>query len=680
MASDVSRAAAPNSESPMVKKIHEDAKDNNDKTKLTVDYGYRVFREYCQQKGIENVDHIPTREIARLLQTFYEDARTREGVPFSANSLVVIRYAINRYYRAPHINRNIDIVRDPAFHLANKTFKAIVRRLHQEEKNRVPGQHRVRPNIYSADHKRLRQYFLLNLNTPRGLLQKVWFDLSAHMGYRSLDKIQELGKDAFKVVPSWVDKRRAIYQTNEDGTSVCIMTERPGDPLCPVRNFEAYAARLNPACRALFQRPKDQVASQDLVWYFNAPLGKTLLSKMMATISKCAGLSRVYSNARAWAIASAQSTAKDLAVLPEPNRMQNGTSETWLQNGLLLSQKLGHSGTDAGHQLQTTGLHHFMSGLPAATALGTELRADCGPIAVTGGATGTCLNCGAPATVQVVISRGCPSPFCTLPCYHRWATRVQASSVHEPIPAHSQSLSCNYCGRAMFGQQPLEKGHLKFCSTLCLTHWEEATSHADKTSVSTLDGRTASPGASSNGAGEEMGEEDEKEENGMPDKLCDFCKQRQEMSSHHLVAADNTLRSFCSYDCLQQYERLCNDSAAWPPVPTRPASSPGPAVSLASPECNGTSGEKLLKQMLAVTHSPLEADTCNEQLGQESAPVIRTGKAGRKNPAPQKLVQYRATECSTCGCHGSRATSPSEAFCRPPLAESATQTDLSMME
>lgn len=37
---------------------------DGDKTKLTVDYGYRVFREYAQSKGINEVDNLPVEEIA----------------------------------------------------------------------------------------------------------------------------------------------------------------------------------------------------------------------------------------------------------------------------------------------------------------------------------------------------------------------------------------------------------------------------------------------------------------------------------------------------------------------------------------------------------------------------------------------------------------------------------------
>lgn len=37
---------------------------DGDKTKLTVDYGYRVFREYAQSKGINEVDNLPVEDIA----------------------------------------------------------------------------------------------------------------------------------------------------------------------------------------------------------------------------------------------------------------------------------------------------------------------------------------------------------------------------------------------------------------------------------------------------------------------------------------------------------------------------------------------------------------------------------------------------------------------------------------
>lgn len=68
--------------------------------------------------------------------------------------------------------------------------------------------------------------------------------------------------------------------------------------MCPVKTLKFYLSRLNPACRALFQRPKEHIYDQDTCWYVNSPVGKNMLATMMSTISKCARLSRIYTNVR----------------------------------------------------------------------------------------------------------------------------------------------------------------------------------------------------------------------------------------------------------------------------------------------------------------------------------------------------------------------------------------------
>lgn len=83
-----------------------------------------------------------------------------------------------------------------------------------------------------------------------------------------------------------------------DDEEAGVIVEIPGDPLCPVKTLKFYLSRLNPACRALFQRPKEHIYDQDTCWYVNSPVGKNMLATMMSTISKCARLSRIYTNVR----------------------------------------------------------------------------------------------------------------------------------------------------------------------------------------------------------------------------------------------------------------------------------------------------------------------------------------------------------------------------------------------
>ena len=75
---------------------------------------------------------------------------------------------------------------------------------------------RVRSNVLSEDQVKLRDYFIAQLATPRGLLHKVWFDLSGHMDPRLADKIQELTRETFKIARRWNPEKNcllaSIYQ------------------------------------------------------------------------------------------------------------------------------------------------------------------------------------------------------------------------------------------------------------------------------------------------------------------------------------------------------------------------------------------------------------------------------------------------------------------------------------
>eukprot|EP00117_Sycon_ciliatum_P038082 scpid85364/ scgid28368/ len=54
--------------------------------------------------------------------------------------------------------------------------------------------------------------------------------------------------------------------------------------------------QLHPNRPALFQRAKQNYATQDRVWFCNSPLGKTILGNMMPEISKAAQLTQIYTN------------------------------------------------------------------------------------------------------------------------------------------------------------------------------------------------------------------------------------------------------------------------------------------------------------------------------------------------------------------------------------------------
>ena len=57
--------------------------------------------------------------------------------------------------------------------------------------------------------------------------------------------------------------------------------------------FELYIEKLNPACDALFQRPRDNYDINVDIWYQNRPMGKNTLGSLILSISKDTGLSKI---------------------------------------------------------------------------------------------------------------------------------------------------------------------------------------------------------------------------------------------------------------------------------------------------------------------------------------------------------------------------------------------------
>ena len=65
--------------------------------------------------------------------------------------------------------------------------------------------------------------------------------------------------------------------------------------LDPVNSYEFYISKLNPGKDPLFQTPK-KVYDANCCWFKCEPLGKNIVTKMMSTLSRKAGLSQVYTN------------------------------------------------------------------------------------------------------------------------------------------------------------------------------------------------------------------------------------------------------------------------------------------------------------------------------------------------------------------------------------------------
>ncbi|XP_072048836.1 uncharacterized protein [Amphiura filiformis] len=263
----------------------------------------RALQAYLTEKGINSKIHeLEPVELATHLASYYFNARTVTGELYKRSSLDNFRHGINRYLRSPPYNKKFDIIKDVEFREANDNFRAALCDLKSEGKGNTTHY----PTISSADLQKLYSSEELSIHTPRGLFNKVQFDVRYYFCRRGQENIRCMKKDTFKVeidsdtsakyVVKAQDELTKNHRGQDQETFSGFMPANPSSDSCPVRSFEKYLTKLNPSCDALWQRPKDFLTASSTEWYYNSPVGEKTLRDFMKTLSNKAGLSRVYTN------------------------------------------------------------------------------------------------------------------------------------------------------------------------------------------------------------------------------------------------------------------------------------------------------------------------------------------------------------------------------------------------
>ena len=271
---------------------------DSENTKKATKAAVALFSSYLQEKG-QSTDFVslPPTELCDILKQFYVEARKKDGTQYSKSSLTAVRFGLCRFIKVTR--PDVDIINGAEFEGANLVFKAKVVELKKLGMAKVEH----KPSISRDDLKKLYQSEAFNVDNPRGLQNKVWFEVMLFFCRRGRENLRELTKDSFalsedssgrkyvfKVKDELTKNRREESEALDGG----FMYERQGDPNCPVASFEKYVSKLNPSCNAFFQRPKKN--PQDSIWYDNQCVGKNTLGNNMKVISQLANLSKVYTN------------------------------------------------------------------------------------------------------------------------------------------------------------------------------------------------------------------------------------------------------------------------------------------------------------------------------------------------------------------------------------------------
>lgn len=277
-----------------------DAKDSEN-TKNATKFATKTFLTYLSEKDIpQDIDNWTKTELDECLRTFYAELRSGKGELYKRTSLLAIRSGIAR-----HISKTMgfDITKGVEFKKSNDMFTSMCKLVQREGKGDIDH----KDGIELTDIKKLYLSVAFNVNSPSGLLNKVWFEICLHFCRRGRENQRELtpsmfafktddkGKEYLCQVRSEVTKNhQGMLSSEQDNKTVRMYATHT--ELCPVNSVRKYLSKRNPECPALFQTPRNSFMEFESVWYEKRPLGKNRLGSMMADLSKLAKLSTQYTN------------------------------------------------------------------------------------------------------------------------------------------------------------------------------------------------------------------------------------------------------------------------------------------------------------------------------------------------------------------------------------------------
>jgi hypothetical protein len=148
---------------------------------------------------------------------------------------------------------------------------------------------------------------VFSYQSPIGLLRKVWYDLTVHLGVCGQDALRSIQDDSLIIETDEYGLRYCRLSPNVQSKGTrsrhemqqwdwnARMYEISGDPNCPMASLNLYMSKRNPSNNAFFQRPKSVAYNQTIQW-FDAPLGHCILARIMSKMSEEAALSKIYTN------------------------------------------------------------------------------------------------------------------------------------------------------------------------------------------------------------------------------------------------------------------------------------------------------------------------------------------------------------------------------------------------
>nr|XP_055023176.1 uncharacterized protein LOC129413508 isoform X2 [Misgurnus anguillicaudatus] len=239
-----------------------------------------------------------------VLRDFYGSIRTNKGELYGISSYLNLQSALNRHINEPPFSREWNLMQDSEFTSANNVFKGVVKQIRRSGADKTSHY----PPMSFEDQQILKRSAALDPDHPKGLLNKVWYDIQLHFAQRGKEGNRQLKPDSFELKRDENDTEYFTMTFNEETKNHKnplevdrenrreAMFEEPGNPMCPVSSLKKYLRKIPPDAKALYLHPKRRIDASDDNWYITVPLGVNQLSQMLPRMCKEAGTQSHYTN------------------------------------------------------------------------------------------------------------------------------------------------------------------------------------------------------------------------------------------------------------------------------------------------------------------------------------------------------------------------------------------------
>ena len=266
-------------------------------------YAVKMFKAWLRDNyNNDDFELLSDQNLNELLTIFYAEIRSEKGERLSPSTMNTIRSGISRHLESPPYKRNVSLFNNPLYASSNKMFFSVIKQIKEEGGDKT----RHYPAIEERDLEKILSPEAFDIDNPKELMLKVFFDLQYNFARRGRENLGELKPSYFEFHCDDAGREYTELQINESTKNHQTVDQHiqkqrmyaTGQLNCPVKSLKLYLSKLNVNAKNFYCKEitNKSFSKEDETWYTAVPKGKNTLGNFMKVISKKLGLSYSYTN------------------------------------------------------------------------------------------------------------------------------------------------------------------------------------------------------------------------------------------------------------------------------------------------------------------------------------------------------------------------------------------------